>query len=199
MNDQTNHDLDAVTAEPDQLDGHTIDQLADYLDNGRTPTDGSIESSPACRHALAALERLRTVAPDLLTEDTPQADDDDDWINGVLARISLDAHAGADFTIHVTDDGDETAMTEGALRALIRAAGDEEPGFLVGRIRFTGDLDGNGDPVTIAVDVIVAHRTPIPDGVRRLRQLILEQVTRHTRLIGPQIDITVRDLWDGTP
>lgn len=191
--DQVTDDLEALTAEPGQLDGHTIDQLADYLDNGRLPIDPSIEGSPACRHALAALERLRAIAPDLLTDDDP-GPDEDTWMNGVLSRITLDAHAGADFTIDLADDGDETVMTEGALRALIRAAGDDEVGFLVGRIRFTGDLAGDGEPVTIGLDVIVAHGTVIPDGVARLRATILEQVHRHTRIRHPQIDITIRDL-----
>lgn len=198
VDDQTPHDLDALTAEPDQLDGHSIDELADYLDAGRTPIDESIEASPACRHALAALERLRTVTSDLLTDDTAAIDDNDEWTNTVMARITLDAHAGADFVIDTTA-GDETVMTEGALRALIRSAGDEDPGFLVGRIRFAGDLAGDTDPATISVDVIVAHGTPIPNGVDRLRQLILEQVRRHTRLTHPRIDITVRDLWNQTP
>ena len=48
--------------EPEDLDGHSIDELTDYLERGRTPADPSIEGSPACRNALRALERLRDLA-----------------------------------------------------------------------------------------------------------------------------------------
>ena len=39
----------------EDLDGHTIEELSDYLDAGRTPVDASIEGSPGCRIALDAL------------------------------------------------------------------------------------------------------------------------------------------------
>ena len=45
--------------EPEDLDGHTIDELADYLDAGMLPADPSIDESAACQNALAAIVRLR--------------------------------------------------------------------------------------------------------------------------------------------
>ena len=45
----------AYRIEPDDLDGHTIDELADYLDAGMQPADPSIDDSAACQNALAAI------------------------------------------------------------------------------------------------------------------------------------------------
>ena len=47
--DQT---LPADVRPDDDLDGHTFDELAEYLDRDRTPRDPDIESSAACRLAL---------------------------------------------------------------------------------------------------------------------------------------------------
>lgn len=189
--DATALDLTALTA--DDLDGHTIEELAEYVDRGRTPRDPSIESSAGARHAIAALERLRSVSADFLTDgDEPAADDA--WLAGVMSQISADARAGADFTVLTTDDGDEVVMTEGALRALVRAAGDEQPGFLVGRVRFTGDLAEPDDELIVAVDVIVGYGVVLRPAVERLRTAIIDRLTAHTLFRRLRIDITVRDL-----
>lgn len=192
MDDPTPRDLDALTAEPAELDGHTIDELAAYLDAGRVPYDPAIEESAACRHALAALERLHAVSADLLS-DPPAGEEDDSWVAGVLAHIAADAHAGADFPVAVTAEGDEVVMTEGALRALLRAVGDDEPGVLVGRIRFAGDLADPSSTVVITVDVTLAQGLPIPLATSRLRAAMRSAVERHIGL-QPVLDIVVRDL-----
>ena len=53
-------------ADPADLDGHTIDELGEYLDRGRIPFDPSIEASPGCQLALQSMERLHGTdsAPD---------------------------------------------------------------------------------------------------------------------------------------
>ena len=195
MTDRAATDLEGLA---DDLDGHTIDELADYLDRGRTPMDPTIEVSSSCRHALAALERLRDLTDSLLTGDGASAETDESWIESVMSRIAIDARAGADFTIARTSAGDEVVMTEGALRGLIRAAGDGLPGVLVGRIRFAGQLDAPGSDVIIALDVVVMHGTAIPATVRRLRSTIHQRLQDHTMLIEPRLDITVRDLIAGS-
>lgn len=54
----------------DNLDGHSIEELSDYLDSGRTPRNRSIEASPGCQSALQAMERLRDLAGQLALADT---------------------------------------------------------------------------------------------------------------------------------
>ena len=190
MDERTSDALDTIAKEPEELDGHTIAELADYLDADRTPIDPSIESSPACQHALAALERLRVLAPDLLGDDEPL---DDDWVARVMGGIALDAHAGADFVL--VDGGPDAhlVMTEGALRGLIRAAGDGEPEFLTGRVRFEGEL-GPDSAVAVRAGVTVAHGVRIPDAVDRLRLRIDEALRRHTGMTASRIDVDVDDL-----
>jgi hypothetical protein len=178
----------------DDLDGHTLDELADYLDRGRTPVDPTIEDSPGCRHALAALERLRSVSSTVLEEEAAGAEPDASWLAGLMSQISLDARAGADFTVLTTPDGDEIVMTEGALRALVRAAGDEQPGFLVGRVRFDGDLSEPERPLTVQVDVVVRYGTPVRPGVNALRAAVIERLATHTLFRDVRVDIDVRDL-----
>ncbi len=192
MTDPTSEDLAALTA--DDLDGHTIEQRADYGDRGRTPVDASIERSSICRHAIAALERLRSVAGDFLSDGPEPQEEDEAWLAGVMSQISADARAGADFTVLTTDDGDEVVMTEGALRALVRAAGDEQPGFLVGRVRFVGNLSDPDAELVVEVDVVVGYGTVIRPGVDRLRAAIVDRITTHTLFARLRIDVVVRDL-----
>ncbi len=193
VDDQISDALDTIAQDPDDLDGHTIDELADYLDNARQPYDPTIEGSPACRHALAALDRLRRLTPALLTDEGPE-DDEDGWIAGVLSHIAIDAHAGADLPLQSHDPDVRLVITEGALRGLIRAAGDDEPGFLAGRIRFTGDLAALDEPITVSVNVTVLQGTVIPTAVEELRERIRTTVLRHTDYRDLRIDITVQDL-----
>jgi hypothetical protein len=174
------------------LDGHTIEELAEYLDRGRIPMDPAIEVSSSCRLALAALERLHALTAQAVAADAPSADDS--WVASVMSRIALDARAGADLIVARTADGDEIVMTEGALRALIRTAGDEVQGVLVGRIRFIGDLDAVDSDLAVAVDVVVVHGTLLPATMRRLRAAIHERLRTHTPFVEPRIDVTVCDL-----
>ncbi|WP_295011782.1 hypothetical protein [uncultured Microbacterium sp.] len=98
--------------EPEDLDGHTIDELVDYLDSGRDPVDPSIEQSAGCRIALEALERLQGLGPALLAQDT--ADEpavDDDWVMRIMAGIARDARAGRRIPIALDDEADEVVGT----------------------------------------------------------------------------------------
>lgn len=193
MDEETGDALDAIAKEPDELDGHTIEELADYLDAGRLPVDPSIEGSAACRHALAALERLRVLAPDLLADDAA-AQTEDDWVGRVMSGIALDAHAGADFPLADVGPDADAVMTEGALRALVRRAGDEEPGFLVGRVRFTSGLEDATAPLTVRISVVVAHGLAIPAAVERLRIGVVAAVQRHTSFERVLVDVDVQDV-----
>lgn len=183
-----------MTDPTDALDGHTLEELADYVDRGRTPVDPTIEDSPGCRHAIAALERLRSVSTTFLTEGPAGAQPDESWLAGLMSQISLDARSGADFTLITTPDGDEVVMTEGALRALVRAAGDEQPGFIVGRVRFQGDLSEPERPLVVRVDVVVGYGTRVGPEVVRLRAAVIERLTTHTMFRDVRVDIDVRDL-----
>ncbi|MGT2426466.1 hypothetical protein [Amnibacterium kyonggiense] len=101
----------------DDYDGHTLEELAEYLDRGRYPVDPSIEASPACRIALAGLERLRDVAGPLLRLDAEDAPANEGWIDAVLGRISLESRAGRRFPFADVPAGTEAVVTEGRCAA----------------------------------------------------------------------------------
>ncbi|GGD26943.1 hypothetical protein GCM10010915_03760 [Microbacterium faecale] len=181
--------------EPEHLDGHTIEELSDYLDSGRSPADRSIDESAGCQIALDALERLRTLTPELIAADTaaePEADES--WVHSILAGIALDARAGRRIPLVVEPSDADAGITEGAVRGVIRAAENTVPGALVGRCRLDGDVTVPGEPVLVRVDVSVPYGTPIPDLLDRLRAEISTRLAAHTTLNVTGIDITATDL-----
>jgi len=183
--------------EPEDLDGHTMDELGDYLDAGRTPADPSIDASPGCRIALDALERLRRLGPALLDQDTaaePQADEN--WVRSIINGIARDARAGRRIPLSVAEPDDDLGITEGAVRGLIRSAGDAVPGVLIGRCRLDGDVTIPGAPIRIDVEASVPYGLPIVRLTQRLRTEIGDRLRTHAELNIAGIDIVVHDVRD---
>lgn len=195
----------AVGASDPDLDGHSIEELSAYLDHGRQPFNASIEGSASCALALAAMERLSAVTATLLADTAePPPGRLDQWMSGILARISLDAHAGRDLPLAPPAGDDVLLVTEGALRSLVRAAGDRLAGALVGRVTIQGDLgsstagsstaDSSTAEVALRVEMDVLVGIAIPAVVAELRREIDAAVRRHTTFSVPTIDVVVRDL-----
>ncbi|MBC7725603.1 MAG: Asp23/Gls24 family envelope stress response protein [Burkholderiaceae bacterium] len=181
------------------LDGHTLDELSDYLDRGRVPADPAIEASPGCQIALRALERVRTVSASLLAGEARDTADDG-WVATIIGSISLDARAGRDIPVTHSDPSARLSLTEGAVRGLIRAAGDSVGGVLIGRCRLDGDVTIPGEPITVHVDASVFYGERIPDAAQRVRQAIYRDLGRHTELVVEAVDVTVHDVQaPGTP
>ncbi|MGF3057467.1 Asp23/Gls24 family envelope stress response protein [Microbacterium sp. YY-01] len=186
---------DPLRMEPDDLDGHTIEELSDYLDAGRSPADPSIDESAGCQIALDALERLRALTPELIAADTAaEAEADENWVQSILSGIALDARAGRRIPIVIEQSDVDTGITEGAVRGVIRAAENMVSGVLVGRCRFDGDVTVPGEPILIHVDISVPYGKPIPELVDRLRAEISTRLSANTTLNVTRIDITVSDL-----
>ncbi|CAD5989488.1 hypothetical protein [Agreia sp. COWG] len=179
----------------DDLDGHTIDELSDYLDGGRTPLDPSIENSPGCRIALASLERLRQISLSLVEADAAaEPPRNDDWIGGILESIGREARAGREIPLQHPSPLAQLSITEGAVRGLIRSAGDRSGGLLIGRCRLDGDVTVPGEPITITIDASVFWGERIKQTVDRARGAIYSELLKHTELTIAAIDITVHDL-----
>lgn len=189
------HDPHGLGLDPELLDGHTVEELSDYLDAGRTPADPSIDWSPGCRIALDALERLRALTPELLAADTAaEPEPDEGWIQRILNGIALDAHAGRRIPLPASEPAGDLGITEGAVRGLIRAAENAVPGVLTGRCRLDGDLTDPGASILIQVEVAVPYGEPIPTVADRLRDEIARRLAAHTRLHVAGIDIAVLDI-----
>jgi hypothetical protein len=193
MTDPDDVRLDAL--EPEDLDGHTIDELADYLDAGMTPPDASIDDSPACQNALAAIVRLRqSTLGSLDVAAAAEPPVDESWVGGVLANISLEARAGRDVPLRPAAPTERLVLTEGAIRSLVRTAGDAVPDALVARCRLEGDVTVLGAPVVVVVEIAVRTGVailPVADAVRRA---VADGLAEQTDLVVASVDVVVKDL-----
>lgn len=193
--DQATPDVRQLGLEPGDLDGHTLEELSDYLEAGRVPLDPSIEGSPGCQLALDALERLHGLGGQLIDADAAAMPEvDDSWVDRILSGIALDARAGRRIPLAETDPAVDFGITEGAVRGLIRSAENAVPGILVGRSTLDGDVTAVGEPIRIAIEVNAVYGESIPQAVDRLREEVAERLRRQTSLTVTAIDVTVRDI-----
>jgi len=180
--------------EPDHLDGHTIEELSDYLDRGREPRDPAIEASPAAQNALAALSRLRAVAPRVIAAHADQfAPQDENWIKRILDQIGVQANAGRDIPIQHDVDGARLSISEGAVRAIVREVGDETEGLLVERCRLEGDVETPGAPIDIRVVVSAFEGLDLQEATAGFRERVEEALRIHTDLTIASVTIQVHD------
>lgn len=190
--------LDAL--EPDDLDGHTIDELADYLDAGMRPADPSIDDSAACQNALAAILRVRQASHGSLEAAAlVEAPADESWIGNVLANISIESRSGRDVPLRPRSASEQPVMTEGAIRSLIRRTGDGVPGVLIARCRLDGDVTVLGSPVRVVVELAVVPGAAIPSTADLVRGAVARAVSEQTDLVVEGVDVVVRDLLPETP
>lgn len=184
----------------DQLAGHTFEELSDYLDRDRTPADPSIDGSPECEIALRGMERLRRTQRALFKKDVElESERDDSWVSTILQEINLEARAGRDIPISHPSPTARLSVTEGAVRGILRAAGDALPNIIVGRCRLDGDVTEPGAPVTVRVDATVLEGEVIPALVVQLREALYTALRQHTQLAVEAVDITIRDLYQPLP
>ncbi|TFD32031.1 hypothetical protein E3T40_13265 [Cryobacterium sp. TMT1-19] len=182
--------------EPDLLDGHTIDELSDYLDRGKMPTDPSIDTSTACQMAMASPKRLRGAMSTLLRDEAEeQPARDDNWVTAILDRIVLDVRSGRDIPISHPSPNPQLFVTEGAVRGLVRAASDTVDNLIVGRCRLDGDLTALGAPITVTVDASVYKGENIPALADKLRDTLVGALRTHTELAIAGIDVIIRDIY----
>lgn len=190
-------ELKGLGLEPEDLDGHTIEELTDYLEAGRQPADPSIDGSAGCQLALDALERLNGLTAALVAADEEaSAPVDAGWMDRILSGIALDARAGRRIPLASPDPDADLGMTEGAVRGLIRAAEYAIPGLLMGRCRLDGDVTTPGAPIRVDVEASVLYGEPIPRLAERLRVEIAQRLQAHTKLDVTAIDITIQGVSD---
>ena len=93
----------------------------------------------------------------------------------MLASIPVDARPGRRFPVPFADPDVTVHVTEGAVRGLIRAIGDDVPGLLVGAVRLGAD-----EPTPVSIDVALVYGEPLERAVEvfraELRSVLPEQV-----------------------
>lgn len=188
-------DVNAVPAD-DDLDGHTMEELGDYLDRDRTPFDPSIENSAACRLALTNMTRLRELSWSALGREAQRDPERDDaWISGLLDTIKAEVKSGRDIPISHPDATLRLALTEAAVRGMIRRAGDTLGGVIMRRCTLDGDVSTPGEPIRVDVSASIEYGLSIEAVAERLRERIGAALAEHTELDIVGIDVTIDDVY----
>jgi uncharacterized alkaline shock family protein YloU len=194
MNDSNGEPVPASPLDDESLDGFTVDELTDYLDRGREPRNPAIEASPAAQHALAALSRLRAIAPRVITADAAYfAPQNENWISRILDQIGVQAHAGRDIPIPYDVPGADLSISEGAVRALVREAGDATDGLLVERTHLDGDIETSGAPVEVRVVVSTFADIDTAAAVAEFQRRVSDTLAEHTDLNVTAVTVRVHD------
>jgi hypothetical protein len=176
-------------------DGVSPERLVDYLDAGRQPYAPEIEESPEALAQLAALERLRAMGARLLESDAAAAPaPDPSWISGVMDRVRLESRAGRQIPLASIDERSTLHITEGAVRALIREAGDGVDGAMVISCTIHGDVSVPGALVRVEVVVSGLFGEPLPALAEAVQAAVSSSLSRQTELTLESVDVVVDDV-----
>jgi len=186
--------VDAAVA-PAEPEGVSVERLSDYLDAGRQPWDSAIEEDPAALAQLAALERLRSMSVELVATDEAETPaPDPSWIAGVMSRVRLEARTGREIPLSSPDERSRLHITEGAVRSLIREAGDSVTGAVVVSCGITGDVTLLDSPVRVDVAISALFGAAVPALAESVRNAVSRRLLQQTELVVEAVDVTVRDV-----
>jgi uncharacterized alkaline shock family protein YloU len=176
-------------------DSVPTERLADYLDAGREPYDPLIEDDPECLAQLLALERLRALSSELVESDVATAPaPDPSWIASVMDRVRLESRTGRDIPLASPDVRSTLHITEGAVRSLVREAGDAVPGAVVISCGLAGDVGVADAPIRVDVAVSVVYGADLRRVAELVREAVSEALARQTEIVVESLDVTVRDV-----
>jgi hypothetical protein len=196
---ETHDGADVVGVDGDDMGSVSTERLADYLDSGRRPYDPLIEDDPASRAQLVALERLRALSSELVESDLAAAPaTDPSWIAGVMDRVRLESRTGRDIPLASPDERSTLHITEGAVRSLVREAGDSVPGAVVVSCGLAGDVGIVDAPIRVDVAVSVVYGADVRRVADLVRGAVAEALARQTEIVVESLDVTVRDVHLGT-
>ena len=174
---------------------YTVEELGDYLDQGRTPRNEAIEQSAEAQIMLAAMKRLRALSATMMEADaSAQPARDEQLVHGILDTIHREAHSGRRIPVSSDQSAARLSITEGAVRGLLRATGDRVGSVIIGRCRLLGDVTVPDEPITVRVDVSVRFGESIPDAADAVRRELARELDRHTEVKVEAIDVVVHDV-----
>ncbi|TFB99581.1 Asp23/Gls24 family envelope stress response protein [Cryobacterium adonitolivorans] len=179
----------------DDANQDLIEQLSDLIDRGESPSDDFLNKAPENRIAFNALTRFRSMAQNILDDDvSAEPDRDDSWVAGILTNIHREARAGRSIPVSHSSPKADLSLTEGAVRGLIRSAGDAVAGTFIGRCRLEGDVTTLGSPVTVNVEASVFWGERMPQTAQQLRDAITTSLLHHTELNIVAVNVTITDV-----
>lgn len=172
----------------------TLERLSDYLDSGRFPYDPEIEDVPENAGQLAVLQRLRSLSGRLMSDDAAaEPEPDPSWFSGVMDRVRREARSGRDIPLLATDVDETLHVTEGAVRGLIREAGDSVAGSVVISCSIDGSLTELGAPLRIEVTISALRGEFVPIMADEVRQAVADRLTEQ-ELTVESVDIVIGDV-----
>lgn len=147
-------------------------------------------------HLVEGLERLRAIAPELISADTSVNEPvDSAWVQRIITGLRRDARAGRHIPLRNTPPGAHLTMTEGSLRGLIRAAERTVPGVLIARCTFHGDMTKPGASVQLSVEVSLPYGVPVEPLSQALRAEIYARIRAHTEMHLTAVHLEIRDVY----
>ncbi|MBX0300542.1 Asp23/Gls24 family envelope stress response protein [Cryobacterium sp. 1639] len=184
-----------MTSSPDDPDFDLIAHLSDFLDRGESPPDELLNTTPDHRLAYDALTRFRSMAQDILAEEVSELSADaDSWVAGILKSIHRESRVGRTIPVSHPSPKAALSLTEGAVRGLIRAAGDAVAGTFIGSCTLDGDVAVPGSPITVNVEASVFWGERMPQTAKRLRDAITTSLLHHTELNIQAVNVTITDV-----
>ncbi|TFC58168.1 Asp23/Gls24 family envelope stress response protein [Cryobacterium sp. TMB1-7] len=179
----------------DDADKDLLEQLSEIMDRGESPTDDFLNKAPENRIAFDALTRFRAMAKNILDDDVAsEPERDDSWVTGILSNIHREARAGRSIPVSHSSPKADLSLTEGAVRGLIRSAGDAVAGTFIGRCRLEGDVATPGSPVTVNVEASMFWGERMPQTAQQLREAITTSLLHHTELNIVAVNVTITDV-----
>lgn len=195
--------------------GRDVDQVWENLDHA---PDAHELACPFCRAARTDLAGLARATREL--RDVEAADPDGTPGPQVLERILTVARAevrrGRRLPLDRTgvDEDSVSTVSEQAVTAVVRRAGDRDPRVQIRRCTLVvdpdpdpgpvplGTVEGGGVPepgptaVRVSLRVSIGHGAPVVDVGARLRASVIEAVGREVGMDVVSVDIAVEDLHD---
>jgi uncharacterized alkaline shock family protein YloU len=173
--------------------GYTLEDLSAYLDRGRAPAIAAIDTNAECQAVLASLERFGALSRELVDRESrePLAEG---WFDSVMRDVTREVRAGRDIPLVAPGERIELVITEGAVRELVREAGDAVDGVIVGRTSLDGDLDEAGAVVSVRVTISVRFGMPLTAVADAVRAAVAEALSLHTALRVAAVDVVVDNI-----
>jgi len=174
--------------------GYTLDDLSAYLDRGRTPAIAAIDTNAECQAVLDSMARVGALSRELLESDVRENPSvDENWLGSLLTSISRELRAGRDIPLSSTDPTTSLSITEGAVRELVRTAGDSVDGVLVGSCSLIGNPDGS-EPIQVSITISVVLARPLQELADEVRRRVFSELLKHTELVIEAVNVTIGDV-----
>lgn len=172
--------------------GYTLEDLADYHERGRMPANAAIDGDPQCRAVLDSMDRLGTLSRELVEHDAAIAIEES-WFEQILGAVARESRAGRDLPIYEAGDV-RLVVTEGAVRGLVRDAGDSVDGVLVESVDVSVLPETEGESIDVALSISVLYGTVIHELAEQVRDAVASALQQSTPWSVGDVDVTIDSL-----